>query len=115
MFIAWGPERVMLYNDGYAPILGWRHPAALAARFDDVWADIIAEIGPVMDRAYAGIATHLDDMRLVAHWHRDPEETHVAFSCTPVRDGGGVVRGLFCACPRPAPRWRPPADGPRPG
>ncbi|MDF2690062.1 MAG: histidine kinase [Microvirga sp.] len=29
MFVAWGPERIMLYNNGYAPMCGKRHPAAL--------------------------------------------------------------------------------------
>ena len=55
MFVAWGPERIMLYNDGYAPMLGQRHPAALGSRFADVWYDILPDVGPIMDRAYAGL------------------------------------------------------------
>ncbi len=33
MFLAWGPELAFLYNDGYAPILGAKHPAALGRPF----------------------------------------------------------------------------------
>src|ERR1700712_3464345 len=33
MFIAWGPERILLYNDGYSEMLGARHPAAFARPF----------------------------------------------------------------------------------
>ena len=98
MFVAWGPERIMLYNDGYAPLLGQRHPAALGNRFADVWSDILDAVGPIMDAAYAGQGTHMDDIAFTMHRHGYPEETHFAFSYTPVRDEAGVVRGMFCAC-----------------
>ncbi|WP_230532572.1 PAS domain-containing protein, partial [Microvirga roseola] len=98
MFIAWGPERLMLYNDDYAPMLGRRHPQALGTRFDEVWFDILDQVGPIMDRAYAGVATHMDDICFVMHRHGYPEETHFSFSYTPVRDETGAVAGMFCAC-----------------
>jgi hypothetical protein len=33
MFIAWGPERILLYNDSYSSMLGSRHPKAFARPF----------------------------------------------------------------------------------
>jgi hypothetical protein len=33
MQLAWGPERTVLYNDAYAPMLGDRHPRALGLPF----------------------------------------------------------------------------------
>jgi hypothetical protein len=30
-YVAWGPEQVSLYNDGYIPILGAKHPEGLGA------------------------------------------------------------------------------------
>jgi hypothetical protein len=33
MFIAWGPDRLLLYNDDYAPMLADRHPEALGRPF----------------------------------------------------------------------------------
>lgn len=98
MFVAWGPERVMIYNDGYAPILGRRHPGALGRRFDEVWSDILDDVGLLMDQAYAGEPTHMDDIPLVMHRHGYPEETHFAFSYTPVCDEDEQVAGMFCAC-----------------
>jgi PAS domain S-box-containing protein len=98
MFVAWGPQRVMLYNDGYAAILGQRHPAALGQTFVEVWFDILETVGPILEKAYAGESTHMDDIRLVMHRHGYPEETHFSFSYTPVRDESGVVAGMFCAC-----------------
>jgi PAS domain S-box-containing protein len=98
MFVAWGPERVMLYNDGYAPMCGARHPAALGQRFREVWHDIMDQVGPILDRAFAGQSTHMDDIAFTLHRNGFPEEAHFAFSYTPVRDASGEVAGMFCAC-----------------
>jgi hypothetical protein len=33
MFIVWGPERTLLYNDSYSEILAAKHPEALGRDF----------------------------------------------------------------------------------
>ncbi|TDH61369.1 GAF domain-containing protein [Dankookia rubra] len=98
MFVAWGPERTMLYNDGYATICGARHPAALGRRFREVWFDILDDVEPILERAFAGEGTHMDDIALLMHRNGYPEETRFSFSYTPVRDDTGAVAGMFCAC-----------------
>ena len=98
MFTAWGPERIMLYNDGYASILGKRHPSALGQTFAEVWFDIMDEVGPILDRAYAGQSTHMDDIAFTLFRNGFAEKAHFAFSYTPVRDEAGHVSGMFCAC-----------------
>lgn len=98
MFITWGPQRTMLYNDGYAVLCGKRHPAALGRGFSDVWHDIMEDVRPILDRAYAGEPTHMDDITFVMHRNGYPEEAHFAFSYTPVRNESGEVEGMFCAC-----------------
>jgi hypothetical protein len=40
MFVAWGPELGVLYNDAYAEILGPKQPHALGRCFQDVRAEI---------------------------------------------------------------------------
>ncbi|HYC02191.1 MAG TPA: HWE histidine kinase domain-containing protein [Azospirillaceae bacterium] len=94
----WGPARTLLYNDAYAPLMGARHPHALGRPFAEVWHEILDEIGPIMDRAFAGTAVHMDDIRLVLLRNGYPEETHFSFSYTPVRDAAGGVAGVFCTC-----------------
>jgi len=37
MFVAWGIDRTLIYNDAYAPMLGERHPAALGRPFSETW------------------------------------------------------------------------------
>jgi len=98
MFICWGPQRIMLYNDGYVPMLGQRHPDALGRRFEEVWFDILDDVLPILDRAYAGEGTQMDHISFVMHRHGYPEEAHFSFSYTPVRGADGSVEGMFCAC-----------------
>jgi hypothetical protein len=52
MCIAWGKERIFLYNDAYIPMLGTRHPEALGVRFQDVWPEIWSEIEPLVIGAW---------------------------------------------------------------
>ncbi|MCR5876609.1 PAS domain S-box protein [Phenylobacterium sp. J426] len=40
----------------------------------------------------------MDDIQLLMHRRGFAEETHFAFSYTPVRDHGGEVAGFFCPC-----------------
>ena len=98
MFVAWGPDHRLLYNDGYALILGLRHPAALGQPLLDVWTDVADDIRPLLRRADAGESVHLDDLELHMTRNGHLEETHFAFSYTPVRDEAGTVAGIFCIC-----------------
>jgi PAS domain S-box-containing protein len=98
MFVAWGPERTILYNNGYSELLEDRHPAAIGRPFAEVWWDIIDEVEPILDRAYAGQGTHMDDITFEMIRDGRRQEAHFSFSYTPVRDEIGEVVGMFCAC-----------------
>ena len=45
MFVAWGPQLAFLYNDGYRPIFGAKHPHTLGLPFAEVWSEIWDESG----------------------------------------------------------------------
>ncbi len=94
MFLAFGPERLLLYNDDYGPMLADRHPRALGRPFLDVWPDA----RPQVERVFSGEPVHMRDIRLFLDRPGRPKEAHFAFSYTPVRDEGGEVVGLFCPC-----------------
>ena len=98
MLIVWGKAHTTLYNDGYAAMCGARHPAALGRPFEALWHDIWDQVEPILSAAYAGEATHRDDIAFVMHRNGYPEETHFSFGYTPVRDEAGTVTGMFCAC-----------------
>jgi PAS domain S-box-containing protein len=98
MFLAWGPELRFIYNDGYAEILGGKHPAALGHAFEDIWAEIWGDIEPIVDRAIAGEASFYEDLPLTLTRRGYPEETWFTFSYSALRDESGAVAGMLCTC-----------------
>ncbi|MES2819993.1 MAG: PAS domain-containing protein [Pseudomonadota bacterium] len=98
MFIAWGAEHHMLYNDAYAEILGGKHPGALGAPLLEVWSEIRRDLLPLVEQTYAGRPVHMEDITLITERHGYREEAHFAFSYTPVRNENGEVSGFFCPC-----------------
>ncbi|MFC5438347.1 PAS domain-containing protein [Rhodanobacter umsongensis] len=97
-FLLWGEQRICLYNDGYIPLLGKRHPAALAAPFRQTWPEIWDELSPLIDRAYAGTSTFLEDLPLLVERNGFREQVYFTFSYSPLREPQGGVAGLFCTC-----------------
>jgi signal transduction histidine kinase len=97
MFVAWGPELGLIYNDAYSEILGSKHPAALGARYQDIWSEIWSDIAPLIDRAMAGEASYRENMPLIMNRHGYDERAWFTFSYSPVRGEGGAVEGMFCA------------------
>jgi serine phosphatase RsbU (regulator of sigma subunit) len=93
--LMWGDELVMVYNDSYAPMLGARHPSALGASAPVVWADIWADLAPMVAEVMAGRATYSEDLPLVMTRHGFVEETYFSFSFSPVVESGGRVGGLL--------------------
>ena len=98
MFVAWGPQLGMVYNDAYAEILGRKHPASLGAPFEEVWADIHHDIMPFVRRALAGEAFFVEDLPLRMQRRGFEEDTWFTFSYSPVRDESGQIAGFYCAC-----------------
>ncbi len=98
MFIAWGPSLAFLYNDGYVPIFGAKHPHTLGLPFAEVWSDIWEDIRPLVETAMSGEATFNENFHLVMDRNGYPEDTWYTFSYSPVRDESGDVAGMFCAC-----------------
>ncbi len=98
MFVAWGEGLGLVYNDPYIEILGAKHPNALGARFHDVWPEVWPDIGPLVDAAMAGQASHEEDLPLVINRAGFDELAWFTFSYSPVRDESGEVAGLFCTC-----------------
>ncbi len=48
MCVRWGPELVMIYNDGYRSILGAKHPRAFGLPFHEAWPEVQAQLRPVL-------------------------------------------------------------------
>ncbi len=100
IFVWWGPELVILYNDEYVPVLGpAKHPAALGQPAAKVWTEIWPIIGPMIAQVMEqGKATRSRDLELYLNREGYPEETYFSFSYSPIYDEHGRVGGVFCPC-----------------
>src|SRR3982075_2150027 len=92
--LAWGPKHVQIYNDGYWPICGEKHPEAMGQDFTECWAAPWPVIGEAFTRALAGETSFLVNQRMFLDRNGYLEETFFTFSFSPIRDETGVA-GLF--------------------
>lgn len=93
--LAWGSERIQIYNDGYWPICGEKHPYAMGQDFRECWYSAWPVIGDAFDQATAGEAAFLVNQRMFLDRNGYLEETFFTFSFSPIRDASGKVAGLF--------------------
>ncbi|WP_419898970.1 hybrid sensor histidine kinase/response regulator [Roseomonas sp. USHLN139] len=98
MFLAWGPELTLLYNDDYATVLGSKHPRALGQAFEAAWSDIWPQFGPIVQQVIGGRALSFEDLPIPMRRNGYPEDTWFSFSYTPIHSEDGSIAGLFCAC-----------------
>jgi signal transduction histidine kinase len=98
MWMGWGPELTMLYNDAYARMtLGKKHPWALGRPSREVWAEIWPDIGPRIRAVLeTGTATWDEDLMLFLERSGFTEETYHTFSYSPLTDDSGGIAGILC-------------------
>ena len=96
MRVLWGPEFILLYNDGYRPILGAdKHPLAMASRTAESFSEVWHIVGPLFHRVYAGEAIALEDTLLPLRRNGYLEECFFTLSYSPILDDEGKVGGLL--------------------
>ncbi|MGH9850179.1 MAG: PAS domain S-box protein, partial [Blastocatellia bacterium] len=93
--IVWGADRVQIYNDGFWPICGAKHPDSLGEDFRECWFSAWPAIGEAFNRALAGETSFIENRRMFLDRHGYLEETFFTFSFSPIRDETGGVAGLF--------------------
>src|ERR1700743_3082463 len=54
MCVRWGPELVMIYNDGYRSILGEKHPVAFGLPFHEAWPEVQPQLRRLHDEILNG-------------------------------------------------------------
>ena len=97
MWMAWGPDLTMLYNDAYRPTLGIKHPWALGSAASEVWHEIWPDIGPrIQTVLQTGQATYDEALLLFLERSGFPEETYHTFSYSPLSDDNGRISGMLC-------------------
>lgn len=101
MYVAWGPQLCLLYNDAYRHILGaraLRPERILGQPFREVWADVWETVEPMLAAALRGEPFQVEDHPFVLMRNGYPEQMYASLSLSAVRDERGVIAGVFCAC-----------------
>jgi PAS domain S-box-containing protein len=98
MFILWGERRILLYNQGYADLLGRFHPSALGRSFLEIWPDIAPILAPIVEKAFVGDAPVFRDSRIVFDPASPGEERWLTFAYSPVPSETHPVPGVLCVC-----------------
>lgn len=95
MMIGWGPDLLLLYNDGYIPFLGEKHPViGLPGR--EVWKDAWTAVGPLLE----GVIGEGTSVFRANEWiplvrSGFLEDCWFTLSYSPLRDPSGAVVGLL--------------------
>jgi diguanylate cyclase (GGDEF)-like protein len=93
--IVWGPHRVQLYNDGYWPLCGTKHPKSMGQDFWECWPTSRVAIGDAFDQAAAGQSAFIRSQCVPLDRNGYLEETYFTFSFSPIHNEAGEVGGLF--------------------
>ena len=96
--ILWGPELVQIYNDGYAPIMGDKHPWGLGKPTREVWPEVWDINGPIYERVHRGETVAFENRRYPLRRRgpgSDPEDVFLTISYSPVLGETAAVSGVL--------------------
>jgi PAS domain S-box-containing protein len=97
MVVWWGPERLQIYNDAYAPrVAGMLESDALGQPAARTWQHGWATIEPFVEHVLrTGTSRTYDDFAFSIRRNGRLEEAYWSYSLTPIREDGDVVRGVL--------------------
>jgi PAS domain S-box-containing protein len=95
MCVRWGPEFVMIYNDGYRSILGDRHPTAFGLPFHEAWPEVQSQLRPLHEAILSGTsgAFFAEDLLIKVQRRGSPEweDARFTLSYSPVPDDAALT------------------------
>ncbi|MGF6183762.1 signal transduction histidine kinase/CheY-like chemotaxis protein [Massilia sp. UYP32] len=101
MYIAWGPDLLLLYNDGYRDILGAKASdprQVLGKPFEQVWREVWDLVGPMLAATMEGETLWFEDQEFALTRNGFVEQVFASFSTSPIRAEAGDIAGVFCVC-----------------
>jgi PAS domain S-box-containing protein len=97
IFIGWGGELISLYNDGYIPICGSKHPEGLGLPMSQLWREIWDSLEPINVAVLRGESQWFEDMPFALAGRDRTEPSYFSFSYTPLLGDDGRIAGIYCA------------------
>jgi signal transduction histidine kinase len=97
MVLLLGEEMLMVYNDACAPVVGGKHPRCLGkpapAEWPEIWSSIIEPM--VKHVVTTGEPSGSENLYLPLERNGYPEETHMIFGVSAVREDNGAPTALL--------------------
>ncbi|HEX7819009.1 MAG TPA: type II toxin-antitoxin system ParD family antitoxin [Sphingobium sp.] len=94
--LMWGPDHIMLYNDGYRAIAGDRHPMALGSPVATAFPEVWEWNRPIMEAGLRGEVISHHDQPILFHRPHGMETLILDLFYTPVYVNDGTVGGVMC-------------------
>jgi hypothetical protein len=99
MMITWGPEYTQIYNDGYATLIGVKHPDAIGRDVRITQAEAWSALrGPVEQAMATREPTWIPQLLLLLERAGYREETYFTVSHAPAYGDAGEVAGMHGVC-----------------
>ncbi|MEM8521850.1 PAS domain S-box protein [Flavobacterium sp. PL12] len=96
MYVAWGKERIQIYNDAFRTILGnHKHPNALGSTSHETFLEIRNIIEPMFDTVMNGQAVAHSDFMLPLDRNGKTEDCYFDFSFSPIFLESSEVGGIL--------------------
>jgi len=95
IFVGWGPELTLVYNDAFARLLGRGHPKALGTPCRTAWADVWEGYEPVVAKALSGVGSSRQDMLFMSSRSGQGQPAYFTFATSPLFDENGAVGGVL--------------------
>ncbi len=96
-FIGWGSHLISLYNDGYIPICGTKHPEGMGLPMSELWSEIWDSLAPINEMVLRGESQWFQDLPFALGGRGTSELSYFSFSYTPLLDDDGQIAGIFCS------------------
>ena len=98
IILFWGPEFVSVYNDGYIPVFGAKHPQMLGqpgrVAWSEIWDNMLRPL--LVGVVETGNAFQARDLEFVLERFGFVESTYFDVSYDPVRVESGEIGGVYC-------------------
>ncbi len=95
MVALWGPDLVQIYNDGYAEIMGQKHPAGMGQATSECWPEVWKFNEPVYNQVRDGRALPFENQLFPTTRHGKLEDAYFTLCYSPLRDECQEVAGVL--------------------